>query len=64
LWRIASAAWLLDESDVAITLLQDAMRRLRAPGVQGTSGGSLTVLAPYWLPYWLPAEWTKIAMCL
>ena len=44
LWRIASAAWLLDESDLAITLLQDAMRRLRAPGVQGTSGGSLTVL--------------------
>jgi DNA-binding CsgD family transcriptional regulator len=25
-------------------LLQDAMRRLRAPGVRGTSGGSLTVL--------------------
>jgi len=44
LWRIASAAWLLDESDLAITLLQDAMRRLRAPGVRGTSGGSLTVL--------------------
>jgi DNA-binding CsgD family transcriptional regulator len=44
LWRIASTAWLLDESDLAITLLQDAMRRLRAPGVQGTSGGSLTVL--------------------
>ena len=44
LWRIASSAWLLDESDLAITLLQDAMQRLRAPGVQGTSGGSLTVL--------------------
>jgi DNA-binding CsgD family transcriptional regulator len=44
LWRIASAAWLLDESDLAITLLQDAMERLRAPGVRGTSGGSLTVL--------------------
>ena len=44
LWRIASAAWLLDESDLAITLLQDAMQRLRAPGMQGTSGGSLTVL--------------------
>ena len=44
LWRIASTAWLLDESDLAITLLQDAMRRLRAPGTQGTSGGSLTVL--------------------
>ena len=44
LWRIASAAWLLDESDLAIRLLQDAMQRLRAPGVHGTSGGSLTVL--------------------
>jgi DNA-binding CsgD family transcriptional regulator len=44
LWRMASAAWLLDESGLAITLLQDAMQRLRAPGVRGTSGGSLTVL--------------------
>ncbi len=44
MWRIASAAWLLDESDLAIGLLQDAMQRLRAPGVRGTSGGSLTVL--------------------
>ena len=30
-WRIASAAWLMDESDLAITLLEDALRRLRAP---------------------------------
>ena len=44
LWRIASAAWILDESDLAIRLLQDAMQRLRAPGVRGTSGGSLNVL--------------------
>jgi DNA-binding CsgD family transcriptional regulator/tetratricopeptide (TPR) repeat protein len=44
LWGTASAAFLLDESDLAITLLQDAMRRLRAPGVRGTSGGALTVL--------------------
>jgi len=44
LWRIASTAWLLDQSGLAITLLQDAMQRLRAPGVRGTSGGSLTVL--------------------
>src|SRR5260370_5403208 len=44
LWRAASAAWLLDESDLAIHMLQDALRRLRAPGVRGTSGGSLTVL--------------------
>jgi len=44
LWRVASAAWLLDEPGLAITLLQDAMDRLRAPGMRGTSGGSLTVL--------------------
>jgi DNA-binding CsgD family transcriptional regulator len=44
LWRVASTAWLLDESDLAITMLQDAIQRLRAPGVQGTSGGTLTVL--------------------
>ncbi len=44
LWRIGSAAWFLDESDLAITLLQDAMHRLRAPGTQGTSGPGLTAL--------------------
>jgi DNA-binding CsgD family transcriptional regulator len=44
LWRTGSAAWLLDESDLAITLLQDAMHRLRAPGRQGTSGPGLTAL--------------------
>jgi DNA-binding CsgD family transcriptional regulator len=44
LWRIASTAWFLDESDLAITLLQDAMQRLRAPGTQGTSGPGLTAL--------------------
>jgi DNA-binding CsgD family transcriptional regulator len=47
LWRIGSAAWLLDESDLAITLLQDAMQRLQAPGMQGTSGPGLTALG--WL---------------
>ena len=47
LWRVGSAAWLLDESDLAITLLQDAMQRLRAPGTQGTSGPGLTALG--WL---------------
>src|SRR5713101_6755377 len=44
LWRIAHAAQLLDESGLAITLLQDAMQRLRAPGTQGTSGPGLTAL--------------------
>jgi DNA-binding CsgD family transcriptional regulator len=47
LWRIGSAAWLLDESDLAITLLRDAMQRLRAPGTRGTSGPGLTALG--WL---------------
>jgi DNA-binding CsgD family transcriptional regulator len=44
LWRVASAAWLLDESGLAVRLLHDALERLRAPGVRGTSGGTLTVL--------------------
>jgi DNA-binding CsgD family transcriptional regulator/tetratricopeptide (TPR) repeat protein len=47
LWRVGSAAWLLDHSDLAITLLQDAMQRLLAPGTQGTSGPGLTALG--WL---------------
>jgi DNA-binding CsgD family transcriptional regulator len=44
LWRIGSAAWLLDESGLAITLLRDAMQRLQAPGIRGTSGPGLTAL--------------------
>jgi DNA-binding CsgD family transcriptional regulator len=47
LWRVGSAAWLLDESDLAITLLQDAMQLLRSPGRQGTSAPGLTALG--WL---------------
>jgi hypothetical protein len=44
LWRIGSAAWLLDESGLAVTLLQDAMQRIQAPGTRGTSGPGLTAL--------------------
>jgi DNA-binding CsgD family transcriptional regulator len=44
LWRIGSAAWVLDESDLAVTLLQDAMQRLQAPSTQGASGPGLTAL--------------------
>jgi DNA-binding CsgD family transcriptional regulator len=44
LWRTGSAAWLLDESGLAITLLHDAMQRIQAPGTQGTSGPGLTAL--------------------
>jgi DNA-binding CsgD family transcriptional regulator/tetratricopeptide (TPR) repeat protein len=47
LWRVGSAAWLLDESDLAITLLQEAMQQIRAPGKQGASGPGLTALG--WL---------------
>ncbi len=47
LWRVGSAAWLLDESDLAITLLQEAMQRIRAPGTQGASAPGLTALG--WL---------------
>jgi len=46
-WRIGSAAWLLDESDLGIRLLRGAMYRLRAPGTGGASGGGLTALG--WL---------------
>ena len=44
LWGTGSAAWILDETDLAVRLMQDAMHRLRAPGVRGTSGAGLTVL--------------------
>jgi DNA-binding CsgD family transcriptional regulator len=44
LWRIGSAAWLLDESDLAVSWLQDAMQRLRGPGTRGTSGPGMTSL--------------------
>ena len=47
LWRIGSAAWLLDESTIALRLLHDAMARIQAPGRLGASGGGLTALA--WL---------------
>jgi DNA-binding CsgD family transcriptional regulator/tetratricopeptide (TPR) repeat protein len=44
LWWTVSAAFLLDETDLAVRLLQDAMQRLRASGVRGTSGPALTAL--------------------
>ncbi len=47
LWRVGSAAWLLDESSLALQLLRSAMDRLRAPGTHGASGGGLTALG--WL---------------
>ena len=44
LWGTGSAAFLLDETDLAVRLLEEAMQRLRAPGVRGASGTALTGL--------------------
>jgi hypothetical protein len=43
-WRSSSWVGAGPGSSGAARLLQDAMQRLRAPGVRGTSGGSPTVL--------------------
>jgi DNA-binding CsgD family transcriptional regulator len=39
-----AAAWLLDESGLAVDLLGEAVRRIRSPGIRGSSGASLTAL--------------------
>src|SRR6266704_518576 len=39
-----ATAWLLDESGVAVELLGEAVRRIRSPGILGSSGASLTAL--------------------
>ncbi len=41
---VGATAWILDESGLAVELLREAVRRLRAPGVRGSSGASLTAL--------------------
>jgi DNA-binding CsgD family transcriptional regulator len=39
-----ASAWLLDESELAVDLLGEAVRRIRSPGILGSSGASLTAL--------------------
>ena len=39
-----AAAWLLDEPELAVELLQEAVRRLQASGVRGASGAALSAL--------------------
>ena len=39
-----AAAWLLDEPELAVKLLQEAVRRLQASGVRGASGAALSAL--------------------
>ncbi len=41
---LGASAWLLDESELAVTLLRGALGRLRAPGMHARSGGALSAL--------------------
>jgi DNA-binding CsgD family transcriptional regulator len=42
--KVAGAAWILDETELAVRVLREALTRLRAPGVRGASGAVLSVL--------------------
>jgi len=44
LGQVGAAAWLLDETDLAVRLLRGSLGRLRAPGMRGRSGGVLSAL--------------------
>ncbi|MFF4139507.1 hypothetical protein ACFY1B_51010 [Streptomyces mirabilis] len=39
-----AAAWVLNETELAVRVLREALSRLRAPGVRGASGGVLSAL--------------------
>ncbi|XUL91415.1 AAA family ATPase [Streptomyces galilaeus] len=41
---VGAAAWVLDETELAVRVLRDSLSRLRAPGVRGASGGVLSAL--------------------
>ncbi|HEY0935155.1 MAG TPA: LuxR family transcriptional regulator, partial [Trebonia sp.] len=41
---LGAAAWMLDESELAITLLREALRRLRSNGSPGSSGAMLSAI--------------------
>ena len=42
--QVGGAAWLLDETELAVKVLRTAHGRMRAPGVGGASGGVLSAL--------------------
>jgi DNA-binding CsgD family transcriptional regulator len=42
--KVGGAAWILDETELAVRVLREALSRLRAPGVRGASGGVLWAL--------------------
>jgi DNA-binding CsgD family transcriptional regulator/tetratricopeptide (TPR) repeat protein len=41
---VGAAAWLLDQTELAVRLLREALNRLRAPGMRGGSGAALSAL--------------------
>jgi len=41
---VGAAAWILDETELAVRLLRAALSQLRAPGVRGASGAMLSAL--------------------
>ncbi len=42
--QVGGAAWILDETELAVRVLRAALSQLRAPGVRGSSGAVLSVL--------------------
>ena len=42
--KVGAAAWSLDEPELAVQVLRQALTKLRAPGVRGASGAVLSVL--------------------
>ena len=42
--KVGGAAWILDETELAVRVLREALSHLRAPGVRGASGAVLSVL--------------------
>jgi DNA-binding CsgD family transcriptional regulator len=42
--KVGAAAWLVDETDLAVQLLREALTRLQAPGLRGASGSALSAL--------------------
>jgi DNA-binding CsgD family transcriptional regulator len=42
--KVGGAAWILDETELAVRVLRGVLSQLRAPGVSGASGAALSVL--------------------
>ncbi len=42
--KVGGAAWILDETELAVRVLREALSHLRAPGVRGASGAVLSAL--------------------